>query len=135
MIKDVALIEMLKERMRWGQARQKVLAENVTNANTPKFQPRDVVAPDFTANSSTGAMSAGGFSGVARTNVSHMSLADSGGSLDRRNARSFEVRPSGNGVDLEGEMIKVGDTQADYQMVTTLYQKSLTMLRTASGRR
>ena len=43
--------------------------------------------------------------------------------------------PSGNSVSLEDEMIKIADTQADYQAVATLYSKSLSLLKIAIGKR
>ena len=46
-----------------------------------------------------------------------------------------ETTPAGNSVVLEEQMIKVAETQTDYQMVTGLYSKSLGLLRTALGPR
>ena len=42
--------------MQWHQERQRVLAENVSNSDTPNFKPRDLVEPKFDA---TGASAAG----------------------------------------------------------------------------
>ena len=41
------LMLALKTRMHWHQSRQKVLAENVANAETPGYSARDIKAPDF----------------------------------------------------------------------------------------
>ena len=49
--------------------------------------------------------------------------------------RSFEITPEGNGVTLEDEMMKVTANQIDYQAVTSLYTKSLQLIKTALGRR
>ena len=43
-ITDLPLFSMLRTRMHWHQERQRVLAENVSNANTPEFRPRDLAA-------------------------------------------------------------------------------------------
>lgn len=45
------------------------------------------------------------------------------------------MRPSGNGVNLEEEMMKAGDNQSDYQLVASLYQKSLDALKIAVSKR
>jgi flagellar basal-body rod protein FlgB len=45
------------------------------------------------------------------------------------------VRPSGNAVDLTDEMMKLAANQMDYQAATTLYSKSLNLLKTALGKR
>lgn len=120
------LIEQLKGRMHWLQSRQKVLAENVSNADTPKFKPRDLRQ-----------FSPGGQSGLAPAQTSPAHLSGFGGSSSQasRNAARFETVPSGNSVSLEDEMIKIADTQADYQAVATLYSKSMSLLKIAIGKR
>jgi flagellar basal-body rod protein FlgB len=125
------LISMLKTRMHWHQSRQKLLAENVSNADTPGFQPKDLKVPTFTPK---GAVAGGGI-GIERTNPNHLAGGSARTGEDPRFARRFEVTPSGNAVSLEDEMLKVAQNQSDYQLAATLYQKSLQMLRTAVGRR
>ena len=34
-ISDIPILSMLRTRMQWHQARQRILAENVANADTP----------------------------------------------------------------------------------------------------
>ena len=36
-ITDISILSMLRTRMQWAQERQRVLAENVANADTPKY--------------------------------------------------------------------------------------------------
>ena len=48
-ISDLPVLSALRTKMQWHQARQSVLSENVSNANTPKFKPRDLVEPKFDA--------------------------------------------------------------------------------------
>lgn len=130
-VNDLPLVAMLKTRMHWHQSRQKLLAENVSNADTPGFQPKDLKAPVFrpdgTASATTVAME--------RTDPGHMAVGAERGGEDPTAARRFETTPSGNAVSLEDEMLKVSQNQADYQLVASLYQKSLQMLRTAAGKR
>ena len=49
-------------------------------------------------------------------------------------AGGFETTPSGNAVQLEDEMMKVAQNQMDYQMATSLYAKSLQIMKTAIKR-
>ncbi|GJD48851.1 hypothetical protein OPKNFCMD_1577 [Methylobacterium crusticola] len=131
-VTDLPLVTMLRNRMQWQQSRQKVLAENVANADTPNFRSRDLKAPRFMADGSVAA----GLGGVGVERTSAMHLAGSGParpSAERTGTR-FEVMPSGNAVSLEDEMMKAGDNQADYQLAASLYQKSLQMLRLAVGK-
>jgi flagellar basal-body rod protein FlgB len=125
------LVSMLKTRMHWHQTRQKLLAENVSNADTPGFQPKDLRVPTFAPDGSV----TGGALSALRTDPAHIVSASARTGEDARHARRFEVTPSGNAVSLEDEMLKVAQNQSDYQLAASLYQKSLQMLRTAVGRR
>jgi flagellar basal-body rod protein FlgB len=46
----------------------------------------------------------------------------------------FEIRPAGNSVGLEEQMIKVTSNQMDYQAATALYSRSRALIKTALGR-
>ena len=47
----------------------------------------------------------------------------------------YEVRPAGNAVNLEDEMMKVAGNQMDYQAAISLYSRSMGLFRTALGKR
>ena len=46
-ITDIPIFSMLRTRMQYAQQRQQVLAENVSNADTPNYRAHDLVAPKF----------------------------------------------------------------------------------------
>jgi flagellar basal-body rod protein FlgB len=46
-ISDIPILSMLRTRMQWHQERQRVLAENVANADTPDYRARDLAPPNF----------------------------------------------------------------------------------------
>lgn len=127
-ITDLPLVSMLRTSLAWHQARQKVLAENVANADTPGFQPKDLVMP-----AAPGAAAAASSLQVERTNPLHLASASFEAGPQTKAAGRFETRPSGNAVNLEDEMMKVAQNQSDYQLAASLYEKSLAMLRTAVG--
>jgi flagellar basal-body rod protein FlgB len=132
-INDLPVLSALRTKMQWHQERQRVLSENVSNSDTPNFKPRDLVEPKF---DSTGA-SAGSMGSLAmmRTATSHIAPANGGGqSFDQNRKTGFETRPAGNAVNLEDEMLKVSANQMDYAAVTSLYGKSLHLLKTAIGK-
>ena len=54
--------------------------------------------------------------------------------FDQNRKAGFETRPAGNAVNLEDEMLKVSANQMDYAAVTSLYSKSLHLLKTAIGK-
>jgi flagellar basal-body rod protein FlgB len=123
-ISGLPLFDALKSRMSWHHARQKVLAENIANADTPGFRPHDVKAP---------VQAASGLQ-MARTSATHMTIGGPGGAASAMNARRFETTPSGNGVNLEDEMLKVAQNNQDYQLAASLYQKSMGLMKIAIGR-
>ena len=131
-ISDIPALSALRTSMQWHQQRQRLLAENVSNADTPNYQPRDLVRP----NAETLAAGAKPGLTMVRTNPGHIAI--SGGdntsfALDRKT--SSETRPTGNGVSLDDEMLKVAQNQMDYQAATSLYTRSLGLLKTAIGKR
>lgn len=129
-ISDLPILSMLRTKMHWHQARQQLLAENVANADTPKFRPRDLAAPDFGRPPPRPVA-------LVATNPLHLTGLVAGGSARFGTAResAFETRPAGNAVSLEDEMMKVAANQMDYQAATTLYSRSLGLLKTAIGKR
>jgi flagellar basal-body rod protein FlgB len=132
-INDLPVLSALRTRMQWHQERQRVLSENVSNSDTPNFKPRDLVEPKF---DSTGA-SAGSMGSLAmmRTATSHIAPGGGGGqSFGQDRKVAFQTRPAGNAVNLEDEMLKVSANQMDYAAVTSLYSKSLHLLKTAIGK-
>src|SRR5207244_3219581 len=46
-ITDIPILSMLRTRLDWAQARQRVLAENVANSDTPGFRARDLAPLQF----------------------------------------------------------------------------------------
>lgn len=131
-VTDLPLLAMLRSRMQWQQARQTLIAENVANADMPGFRPRDLTA--LRLDPATGKPATSGT--LALTQAGHMAPAGVGGpGADPRKTKSFEVRPSGNAVNLEEEMMKAGDNQSDYQLAASMYQKSLDTLKIAIGKR
>ena len=131
-VTDMPLLGMLRTKMQWHQARQKLLAENVANADMPGFRPRDLAQPSF--DRSTGLAASTG-SAMTLTSVGHIAASgDTGVGADPRRVTEFEIRPSGNGVNLEDEMMKVAENQQDYQLATMLYGKGLSLLKMAVRR-
>jgi flagellar basal-body rod protein FlgB len=134
-ITDVPILSMLRTKMNWNQERQKVLAENVANSDTPNFRQRDLVAPKF---QESGALVSRAVPSVAlaTTEGAHIGgMSMTGTRFSTESKRSYEIRPTGNSVNLEEEMMKVAANQMDYQAATALYSRSLGLLKTALGKR
>ena len=130
-ISDIPILSMLRTRMQWQQERQRVLAENVANADTPNYQAKDIAEPSFNLSSPGLPASLA----LSRTAGAHLAGLDGGSSFAQKTSGNGQVRPAGNAVSLEDEMMKAGDNQADYQLAASLYQKSLDALKIAVGKR
>ncbi len=136
-INDLPILSALRTKMQWHQERQRVLAENISNANTPNFRPRDLVEPQFDKNGASS--SVGGTMGslaMMRTSSSHIGVSGGAQSFNGDGGKSgFLTRPAGNAVNLEDQMMKVSANQMDYAAATSLYSRSLGLLKTAIGKR
>ena len=128
----IPLFSLLSQRMSWLSARQSVLAQNVANADTPNYVARDMKPMDFNKMLAGQTSSA---TSLAVTDARHIPV--SGGKeyhgFEQEDAYGEGGSPTGNVVSLEQEMIKLSDTQIQYQAATNLYQKAVGMFRTALG--
>ncbi len=132
---DIPLFAMLKGRMGYVNARQKLISENVANADTPGYAPRDLKPMSFAA------MLGHGPAGVqlARTQGGHLpastrSHGPDGGGDDYAEvtAPDSEARVDGNQVVLEDQMMKMTESRIDYEAAVGLYQQSLNLITTAA---
>jgi flagellar basal-body rod protein FlgB len=137
---DIPLFAMLKGRLGYLADRQKVIAENVANANTPGYLARDL--KPYTFETQMQAASRAGTPGVAQagslavTNAAHLQPRSAGKSSTAAGAKPIKAKDSeetldGNGVVLEDEMIKLTNTRMDYDAAISFYQQSMGMLKTA----
>jgi flagellar basal-body rod protein FlgB len=132
-INDLPTLSILRTKMQWHQERQRVLAENVSNSSTPNFKPRDLVEPKFEVGS--GKVDGGAATlAMARTSGSHIATDGADPTFNQNGRAGFLTRPAGNSVSLEDEMLKTSANQMDYAAVTSLYSKSLHLLKTAIGK-
>ena len=125
---DMPLLSMLRQKMNWLNQRQNVLSQNVANADTPNYVARDLKPVDFSQ-----MLKDAGPSQMTVTNARHIAISPSSTGAFEDYATPGDASPDGNAVSLEQEMIKVADTQAQFQAATNLYAKAIGMLRTAIG--
>ena len=132
---DIPVLRAIKDKLKYHEARQKVLAENIANADTPGYTGRDIKAPDFFRVAVEGDSSRPVAAVV--TSPLHIATTPIGGDTGFRQQKvdGYEVTPDGNSVSLEDQMMKVTQNQMDYQMATSLYARSLGLLKTALGKK
>ncbi|WP_340118642.1 flagellar basal body rod protein FlgB [Pelagibius sp. 7325] len=123
------IFSLLGKRMDWLGQRQQVLAQNIANADTPDYVPHDLkpqefrrmVERSFAPNLKPVATQGG--------HIQSSSLkADDRGVEDKN---PYEIAPSGNAVVVEEQLVKVTQTQNDYNAITNLYKKQVAMFKMA----
>lgn len=131
-LETMGYFKSINARMSWLNQRQRVLAENVANANTPGFRAKDVEEPNF--------------QDLLRRSVAPVALATTSGKHLQGGGQSGKVTfkvhdapdavedKSGNSVNLEGEMMKVAKTTADHELMSNLYRKGIDLMRVAISR-
>lgn len=140
MLENIALMNGLTQKMGFLQTRQRVLAQNLTNANTPGYQAMDVDKPDYSK--SMGhymgrlSMVAGQKLPMTTTSSAHMdkkammSRPETGDAM----RKTYQVTPSKNSVSLEEQMMQSSQNAIEYQLVTNIYNKNTDLLKAAIGR-
>jgi len=118
-------VALAERRLAWLEQRQRVLSQNVANADTPQYRARDITPFDRVMR--------GTASTLARTDTAHLHPA--GGALRPRPDRATTERtPNGNGVALDEQALKVADTDGAHALATGLHRRYLGLFRTALGR-
>ena len=130
MFDKLSVVTLAKNRMDWVAKRQEVLAENIANANTPKFVPSDLKSFDFKSvlNDSNPTVQ------VKVTNPMHVQPVMTDPQTVIKDRKDFESSADGNAVILEEQMAKVGEAKSAYDTAASLFQKQFKMLRTALGK-
>jgi flagellar basal-body rod protein FlgB len=131
---DPTIFSVLKSKMDFVNQRQKLLSENVANADTPGYAPRDL--KPFTL---SWAMKHAGVSssvGLAKTDAGHMAGPNDGGNADKAfnntTGADSEVRIDGNQVVLEEQMMKLTQARIDYEAAVDFYQQTNSLLTAAA---
>ncbi|CDL00195.1 putative flagellar basal-body rod protein FlgB [Magnetospirillum gryphiswaldense MSR-1 v2] len=130
MYDKLTLVNLAQSRMDWIARRQEVLSENIANANTPKYIPKDLKPYNFkdVLDQSVPAVK------LRATNAAHVvpEFRDEQRAVDTK--KVFESSPDGNAVVLEEQMAKVGEAKTAYDVAAGLFQRQFKMLKTALGK-
>ena len=113
---------LLEESLRYRVARQAVLASNLANVDTPGYRRADLA---FTRALDEADLR------LDRTHASHRA---NGGGLPagwRLERDSSSVRPDGNGVEFDAELVQVSRNSGAFQEHAQLYARLLAMVRFA----
>lgn len=132
-INDLALFKMARNRMDYVAQRQKVLAENVANANTPGYRAKDLREPNF-KKMALDAMDTSPKPAVTHPNHIQASLPERGPFREITERKTFETSIDGNKVVLEEQVEKMARGRGQYTLAVNLFKKNMQMLKTALGK-
>lgn len=125
------VFRMMSEKMRWLSSRQGVLSQNVANADTPKYRPKDLKEVDFAQSEIEKPFQVA----LKRTHAAHYDrTGEKSAFRSDRERDPYETLPTGNAVVLEEQLMKVAQNKHDYELITKLYRKHLQMFQIALGR-
>lgn len=133
---DIPIFGMLRAKMDWLNERQRILAENISNASTQGYKAKDLKAPTF----SDLMQMAHQRSKDEERQLNAASSGMSGSTGSPRQMETFkaktiedgEMTPNGNSVVLEEQMMKVAETQTEFQSAIEIYRKGINLLHIAT---
>jgi flagellar basal-body rod protein FlgB len=134
---SVPVLALLRESIGFQSDRQRLITENIANANTPGFVPQDLDETDFhraVSQDMQSRRSAGGLR-LNRTEAQHMDGPATSGrsrSWSSEDSPDSETTVNGNAVVVEEQLIRAQETRLRYESALSLYQKSLSLLRLAA---
>ncbi len=132
-LNQIPIFSALARRMDWLNDRQRVLAQNIANADTPGYKPNDLKPLSF--RELVRGVRPGG-AAMAATDARHLTgTKEQVKFTTQKSGDPFEVSPSGNAVVLEQQVANMAETQMDFSTATSLYKKHIGLLRAAIGRR
>lgn len=132
---NLSLFKALGSKMDFLNQRQRIISQNIANADTPDYKPKDLVPVDFdkvlknvTEDKGVSSVS------LEVTDSGHSrGVNDIANPTSKKQRRVYEIAPAGNAVVIEEQLINAGHTVSDYNLMTNLYQKHVGMMRTALG--
>ncbi len=122
---SMSFFQLASQRMQWLGANQRVVAENIANADTPNYKARDVSPFAEMVDGTRG-------TGIKTTHVAHLSGNGPSGRIRvTSDDAPWERSIDGNSVVLEQQTLKASEISENYQMASQLYAKGFQVLNLA----
>ncbi len=122
---QIGLFDLAEKRLAWVDQRQELLSQNIANADTLGYQPKDLTPFALALGQAA--------PGLVRTSAMHMAGPNNGVPVDRKQ-RPAERAIDGNAVSIEDQLVKIADTDGTQALVTNLYHKYMGMFHNVIGK-
>ncbi|NCO02805.1 MAG: flagellar basal body rod protein FlgB [Alphaproteobacteria bacterium] len=132
-LQNIPLFQAMGAKMSYLDTKQGVIAQNIANADTPDYRAHELTKVDF------GSMlrEVSGRYNVKMEATAPGHLSSNNDPANPRNLKSrmtYEVAPAGNSVIIEEQMVNATKNTMDYNLVTNLMRKNVSMYMTALGK-
>jgi flagellar basal-body rod protein FlgB len=122
--------------MDWLSQRQRLIAQNISNSDTPDYEVKDLKALDFrkVINELNGGSLSNGTKAMTLTLTNEAQIKGTvatGGFKSQRMNKEYETTITGNGVKLEDQAFKMSQTSDAYKLSTELYKKYTNLMKMA----
>ncbi len=114
------IFSLAEQRLAWLDRRSSVLAENIANADTPGYRPRDLLP---FAQALAQAV-------VVPQRTSPLDLPALAPAVGESRTDDSGTAPDGNGVHVDVELTKLADTETAQNLVTSVWKSYVGMYRT-----
>lgn len=106
--RGLTLFQLASARMDWLSARQKTVATNIANADTPDFRAKDI--------------------------TSFEDFLSSGSAQEREAESAWDQSLDGNRVVLEEQMLLATETEENHRLAARLYRKGHDLISMAASK-
>ena len=125
MLEKLSVFKAAYAMARHAGARQAVLAQNIANADTPKYRARDIAPFSLAPNAQDRGAD------MIATRAAHLSGVASQADLPVSEARDRSSDPNKNNVSLQEEMLNAVEAKRQHDRAIAIYKSGLTVLRSS----
>lgn len=136
-LRNLTVFNMAGRNMQYLSAKQRVIAQNIANASTPKYLAKDIEEPAFLSSSSS--VSTTKIVGLRVTHPKHYDMLASENAKKTTNGfKVYTPQPKealtidGNGVIVEDQVNEASKASSEYKKMITIYNSYKNMLSTAN---
>ena len=116
-----AVFDEFYDQMDYLSQRDRILSKNIANADTPNYRPTDISKRRVNTKIV-----------MHFSNPNHIEILDTGEDFELYKSRISDIKPNGNAVNLEEEIMKKTENSMRLQETINVYNKTRAMLRTAT---
>lgn len=132
-LSDLPSFNQLSQKLQVLAARQKLLAQNLANVNTPNQKAQDI-DPKILSGSGSPFLKQLNLKKTSEKHIANVgnSQNPSGDVKVTTSKEKLDTTIQGNNISLEDQLQKVEETRLAHQVATMLYRKNHDLLRNAS---